>query len=210
MFNLEVHEMNKRLIAVLVIVLLLPVIASIQMAQLSGIEETNEKSPDQSDPLDAAFVEKVRTADFILSVEAPEEVEAGGIFTLKGTLEYIGEGDIRLYHGVPVIRFAIFDEDGKFVDDLRDHPRVYIDIGVTTPLEPGQKMKVEDTWKIDYPGQYELTAKTTILANKDPWEELFEGKNYERFIRDDMSERVKELTKSKIATDPIEITVING
>jgi hypothetical protein len=69
---------------------------------------------------------------------------------------------------------------------------------------------VEDTWKIDYPGQYKLTAKTTILANKDPWKELFEGKNYERFIRDDMSERVKELTKSKIATDPIEITVING
>jgi hypothetical protein len=137
MFNLEVNEINKRLIAVLVIVLLLPVIASIQMAQLSGIEETNEKSPDQSEPLDAAFVEKVRTADFILSVEAPEEVEAGGIFTLKGTLEYIGEGDIRLYHGVPVIRFAIFDEDGKFVDDLRDHPRVYIDIGVTTPLEAG-------------------------------------------------------------------------
>ncbi|MFB0556394.1 MAG: hypothetical protein ACETVW_00845 [Dehalococcoidia bacterium] len=200
--------MNKRLIAVLVIVLLLPVIASIQMAQ--PIEETNEKSPDQTEPLDAAFVEKVRTSDFILSVKVPEEVKAGEEFRVEGMLKYIGEEEIRLFHGVPVIRFAIFDEDGKFVDDLRDHPRVYVDIGVITPLEPGQKMKVEDTWKIDYPGQYELTAKTTILANKDPWEELFEGKNYERFIRDDMSERVKELTKSKIATDPIEITVING
>jgi hypothetical protein len=170
----------------------------------------DEKSRDQTESLDAAFVEKVRTSDFILSVKVPEGVKAGEEFNLKGTLEYIGEGKIRLYSGVPVIRFMIFDEDGKFVDDLRDHPRAYVDIGVITPLEPGQKMKVEDAWKIDYPGQYELIVKTTILANEDPWEELFEGKNYERFIRDDMSERVKELTKSKIATDPIEITVING
>jgi hypothetical protein len=170
----------------------------------------DEKSPDQSELLAAAFVEKVGTADFILSVEAPEEVKAGEVFTLKGTLEYIGEGEIRLYHGIPVIRFSIFDEDREFVDDLRDYPRAYLAIGLITPLEPGQKMKVEDTWKIDHPGQYELIAETTILANEDPWEELFEGKNYERFIRDDMSERVKELTKSKIATDPIEITVIDG
>ncbi|MFW6118313.1 MAG: hypothetical protein ACOC6R_02330 [Chloroflexota bacterium] len=179
---------------------------------LGGVVLTgeDEKSPDQSEPLDAAFVEKVRTAYFILSVKVPEEVKAGEEFRLEGMLKYIGEEEIRLFHGVPLIRFMIFDEDGKFVDDLRDHPRVYLGIGVITPLEPGQKMKVEDTWKIDYPGQYELTVKTTILANKDPWEELFEGKNYERFIRDDMSERVKELTKSKIATEPIEITVING
>lgn len=170
----------------------------------------DEKTPDQTELLDADFVEKVRTSDFILSVKVPEEVKAGEEFRLEGMLKYIGEEEIRLFRGVPLIRFMIFDEDGKFVDDLRDHPRAYVDIGVITPLEPGQKMKVEDTWKIDYPGQYELTAKTTILANKDPWEELFEGKNYERFIRDDMSERVKELTKSKIATDPIEITVING
>jgi hypothetical protein len=171
----------------------------------------DEKSPDQTEPLDAAFVEKVRTSDFILSLKVPEEVKAGEEFRLEGMLKYIGEEEIRLFRGVPPIRFMIFDEDGKFVDDLRDQPRAYLDIGLITPLEPGQKIKVEDTWKIDYPGQYELTAKTTILANKDhPWEELFEGKNYERFIRDHMSERVKELTKSKIATDPIEITVING
>jgi len=71
-------------------------------------------------------------------------------------------------------------------------------------------MKAQDTWKIDHPGEYEIIAATTVLANNDPWEELFEGKNYERFLRGDMTERVKELTRSKIATAPIEITVVNG
>jgi len=71
-------------------------------------------------------------------------------------------------------------------------------------------MTVEDTWRIDYPGEYELIAATTLLANECPWEELFEGKNYERFIRDDVTERVKELIKSRIATGAIEITVTNG
>jgi serpin B len=44
LFNLEVNEMNKRLIAVLVIVLLLPVTASIQMAQLAGGESIKDGS----------------------------------------------------------------------------------------------------------------------------------------------------------------------
>ena len=173
--------------------------------------DQDDKSAGQTEPLDAAFVEEVRTSDFILSVQVPEEVKAGEIFTLRGTLEYIGDEDIRLFHGNPVIRFFVVDDDGKYVaNDLFDYPRVYTLEGVWTRLGSGQEMRVEDTWKIDHPGQYELIAATTLLANECPWEELFEGKNYERFIRDDMTERVKELRRSRIATAPIEITVING
>ncbi len=179
-----------------------------------GNEKTadqNEKSAGQTEPLDAAFVEEVRTSDFILSVEVPEEMRAGEIFTLRGTLEYIGDEDIRLFHGNPVIRFFVVDDDGKYVaNDFFDHLRGYTLEGVWTRLGSGQRMKVEDTWKIDHPGQYELIAATTLLANECPWEELFEGKNYERFLRDVMSGRVRELTRSRIATGPIEITVVNG
>lgn len=175
---------------------------------LAGADETR---PDHTESLDACFREVVRTADFILSVEVPEEVKAGETFTLKATLEYIGEENIRLFHGAPVVLFYIVDGDGRHVaNDLFAHPRAYLGIAVITPLEPGQTMKVEDAWKIDYPGEYELIAATTLLANECPWEELFEGKNYERFLRDDMTERVKELRRSRIATAPMEITVING
>jgi len=86
----------------------------------------NEKRPDHTESLDASFREVVRTSDFILSVEAPREVKAGRTFALKATLEYIGEEDIRLYHGRPVIRFIIFDGDGQNVaNDFLGHPRVY-------------------------------------------------------------------------------------
>ncbi|MBE0431504.1 MAG: hypothetical protein IBX67_06730 [Dehalococcoidia bacterium] len=171
----------------------------------------SEANTDQAESLGAGCPKEVRTSDFILSVEAPKEVKAGGILALKATLEYVGQDKIRLYHGFPVIRFVIFGADGKHVaNDLFGHHRLYLDIGVTTPLELGQRMTIEDTWRIDFPGEYELIATTTLLANKCPWEELFEGKNYERFIRDDMTERVKELTRSRIATGPIEITVTNG
>ncbi|MBE0430578.1 MAG: hypothetical protein IBX67_01995 [Dehalococcoidia bacterium] len=173
--------------------------------------DRNEKSAGQTEPLDGVLVEEVRTSDFILSVEVPEEIRAGEVFTLRGTLEYIGEEDIRLFHGLPVIRFYMVDRDGKYAaNDFLGHPRGYLGIALLTPLETGQKMQVEDTWRIDYPGEYELIAATTLLANECPWEELFEGKNYERFIRDDMTERVKELRRSKIVTAPIEITVIGG
>ncbi len=179
-----------------------------------GNEKTadpNEKSAGRTEPLDAVLVEEVRTADFILSVEVPEQIRAGEVFTLRGTLEYIGEEDIRLFHGHPVIRFYIVDGNGQYVsNDLFAHPRGYTCEGVWTRLGSGQRMKAQDTWKIDHPGEYEIIAATTVLANNDPWEELFEGKNYERFLRGDMTERVKELTRSKIATAPIEITVVNG
>ena len=170
-----------------------------------------ETNAGRTEPLDGALVEVVRTSDFILSVEVPEEIRAGEVFTLRGTLEYIGEENIRLFHGHPVIRFYIVDGNGQYVsNDLFDHLRGYTCEGVWTRLGCGQRMKVEDAWKIDHPGEYELIAATTALANECPWEELFEGKNYERFLRDDMTERVKELTRSKIATAPIEITVVNG
>ncbi len=171
----------------------------------------DDERPDHTESLDACFREVVRTSDFVLSVEAPKEVRAGRAFALKATLEYIGEENIRLFHGSPVVLFYIVDGDGRHVaNDLFAHPRVYLDIGVITPLEPGQKMKVEDMWRVDHPGEYQLIAATTLLANECPWEKLFEGKNYERFIRDDMTERVEELTRSRIATAPMEIIVING
>jgi len=182
-----------------------------------GNEETadqSDKRADQTEPLDAAFVEEVRTPDFILSVEVPEEIRAGEIFALRGTLEYTGEENIRLFHGHPVIRFYIVDGDGRYVaNDFFDHLRGYTLEGVLTPVEPGHKMKVEDTWRIDHPGEYELIAATTGFTIGWPWEESsewFEGKNYERFLRDGMTERVKELTRSRIATGPIEIAVTNG
>ncbi len=204
----------KRRFVILGVVLVVVGLALGGVVLAGGNERTadqNEKSAGQTEALDAALVEEVRTSDFILSVEIPEEIRAGEVFTLRVTLEYIGEEDIRLFHGAPVILFYILDGDGKYVsNDLFDHPRAYLSIAVITPLEPGQTMKVEDAWKIDYPGEYELIAATTLLANECPWEELFEGKNYERFLRDDMTERVEELRRSRIATAPIEITVVDG
>ncbi|GEM_PF-3937032 len=204
----------KRRFAILGVILVVVGLALGGVVPAGGHEDTadqSEKSAGRTEPLDGALVEEVRTSDFILSVEVPEEIRAGEVFTLRGTLEYIGEGDIRLFHGVPVVRFYIVDGDGKHVaNDLFAHPRAYLSIAVITPLEPGQTMKVEDAWRIDHPCEYELIAATTLLANECPWEELFEGKNYERFLRDDMTERVKELRRSRIATGPIEITVVDG
>jgi len=204
----------KRRFAVLGVILVVVGLALGGVVLSGGHEnpaDQGEKSAGHTEPLDGALVEEVRTPDFILSVEAPEEIRAGEVFTLRGTLEYTGEEDIRLFHGHPVIRFFVVDDDGRYVaNDFFDHLRGYTCEGVWTRLGSGQRMKVQDTWKIDHPGEYEITAATTVLANSDPWEELFEGKNYERFLRDDMTERVKELTRSKIATAPIEITVVNG
>jgi len=207
----------KRRFAVLGVILVVVGLALGGVVLAGGHEDTAdqiEMNAGRTEPLDGALVEQVRTSDFFLSVEVPEEIRAGEVFTLRGTLQYIGEEDMRLFHGHPVVRFFVVDDDGKYVaNDLFDHIRGFTLEGVLTPVAPGHKMKVEDTWKIDHPGEYELIAVTTVLANEWPWEEsfgLFEGKNYERFLRDGMTERVKELTRSKIATAPLEITVVNG
>lgn len=112
----------------------------------------------------------VTTTDLILSVEVPEEIKAGEVFTLRGTLEYIGEGKARLSHGYRVIRFDMYDGDGNPVaNDLDDHPftGLHPAIVATTPLEPGQEIQVEERWRIDRPGEYQLVAKTTRPAT-DP------------------------------------------
>jgi len=129
------------------------------------LAEGNEESPDHTQSQDAGSAEVVRTQEFVLSVEVPEEIKAGEIFALKGTLEYIGEGEMRLYSQVPAIRFIMFDGDGEYVaNDLFDHPRVYNASAEIIPLEPGWTRTVEDVWRIDYPGEYKLIATTSAVA----------------------------------------------
>ncbi len=124
-----------------------------------------EKSPYHTQSLDPGSPQEVRTSDFILSVEVPEEIRAGEIFTLKGTLKYSGEGEMRFYSQVPAIRFFMLDGDGEYVaNDLFDHPRVYTDLAEIIPLEPGWTRTVEDTWRIDYPGEYRLIVTTSKAA----------------------------------------------
>lgn len=151
----------KRRLAVVGVVLVVVGLALVGVVFAGG----NEKSPDHTQSLDAGSPEEVRTSDFILSVEVPEEIKAGEIFTLKATLKYIGEGEMRLHSQVPVIRFFMFDGDGEYAaNDLFYHPRLYPSIAEIIPLEPGQEMKVDDTWRIDYPGEYELIATTSRIA----------------------------------------------
>jgi len=167
------------------------------------------------------FEEKIETQDFVMMLKGPKQIEVGEKFNVTGTLEYKGEEPIELFHGEPIIDIWIKDENKERIHTKYDVPENYgyTDEGHTTSLDSGDKMQIKDTSdievrkiesrrKIDSHGSYFLDAKTTILLKESPAGELFEGKNYERFIDEDMTERVKELQKSKIAIEkPIEVTV---
>ncbi len=137
-------------------------------AQPSHSREPDTGAPPHtlSPPVTDCYPEaKADQSDFILSVGIPGQVKAGEVFTLKGTLEYIGEGKAQLSHGYYVVLFYMYDGDGQPVaNDLYDHPRLIPSIVVITPLEPGQEMKVEEKWKIDYPGEYKLIATTSTAG----------------------------------------------
>lgn len=50
--------------------------------------------------------EKVEVSDFILEVTTTTIIQIGQILKVKGTLTYVGEETVNLFHGSPVIRFS--------------------------------------------------------------------------------------------------------
>jgi hypothetical protein len=129
------------------------------------LARANQGSPDHTQSQEAGSATEVRTSGFIMSVEAPERIRAGEAFALKGTLEYIGEGEIRLDSQIPTIRFFMFDGHGEYVtNDFFGEPRLYTALAEILLLRPGQKITVEDMWRIDHPGEYELIARTDRVA----------------------------------------------
>lgn len=150
----------------------------------------NNKMGDQQ-----LVTEEVEASNFILEVTAPTVIENGQILKVKGTLKYVGDETIKLFHGEPIIHFSFTGSNEN---------RSYTDMGYTTQLETGQIIEVEDEFKVSEVGKHSLIARTTILEVDG---ELIEGTGNEEYIKSDMSERIIELEKSKITLKPIMIEV---
>ena len=139
--------------------------------------------------------EEVEASNFILEVTTTTVIENGQTLKVKGTLKYVGDETIELFHGGPIIRFSFTGSN--------EH-RSYEDMGHTTQLETGQIMEVEDEFKVSEVGKHNLIARTTILEVDG---EPIAGKGNEEYIKSDMSEQIIELEKSKITLKPIMIEV---
>ncbi len=139
--------------------------------------------------------EEVEASNFILEVTTPTVIENGQTLKVKGTLKYVGDETIKLFHGGPIIRFSFTGSNEN---------RSYRDMGYTTQLETGQIMKVEDEFKVSEVGKHSLKARTTTLEVNG---ELIAGIGNEEYIKSDMSERIIKLEKSKITLKPIMIEV---
>ena len=139
--------------------------------------------------------EKVEAANFILEVTTPTVIENGQTLKVKGTLKYVGDKTIKLFHGEPIIRFSF---------NSSNENRSYTDMGYTTQLETGQIIEVEDEFKVSEVGKHSLIARTTTLEVNG---ELITGIGNEEYIKSDMNERIIKLEKSKITIKPIRIEV---
>jgi hypothetical protein len=139
--------------------------------------------------------ESVETSDFVLEVTTPTVIEDGKTLKVKGTLKYIGDKTVNLFHGGPIIRFSFTGSN---------ETREYNDKGYSTELKPGQMIEVEDEFKVTKAGKHQLLARTTALqVDGKP----IEGEGNEKFIKENMNERILELENSKLTLNPIEIHV---
>jgi uncharacterized lipoprotein NlpE involved in copper resistance len=141
------------------------------------------------------ITERVEASDFVLEVTTPTVVEEGNILKVKGTLTYIGDKTINLFHGGPIIRFTFTGSN---------ETRAYEDRGYITELKTGQTIEIEDEFQASKTGRQSLVARTTLLKVNG---ELIEGIGNEKYIKENKNERILELKKSKITLEPIEIVV---
>ncbi|RSL35091.1 hypothetical protein D7Z54_00515 [Salibacterium salarium] len=137
--------------------------------------------------------ERIEASEFVLEITTPTVVENGNTLKVKGTLTYIGDKTINLYHGRPIIRFTFSDEIYEYEDQ-----------GFSTELKTGQTIEVENEFQVSKTGKQNLTARTTMLQVNG---ELIEGIGNEKYIKENMTERAAEIEKSKIALEPFEVLV---
>ncbi|UMZ74399.1 hypothetical protein [Natranaerofaba carboxydovora] len=120
---------------------------------------------DEQAAKESDFRSGVKTDNFYLFVEGPEQIKTGKEFSLKGTLEYIGEDEIKLKHDKPIIRFAILDEDSQIIEGKKAFT-TELPLSQIKLLNPGDKLEVKETMKLNKSGDFEVRAKTTTLQEK--------------------------------------------
>ncbi len=102
--------------------------------------------------------DKVEKANFIFTISSPSTVKVGEVFTIEGLLKYVGEGNLDIFHGGPIIRFSIFDKNRNEIDKIH-----YNDEGFNTDLTPNETINVKREFSLQKPGEYQVVAKTEII-----------------------------------------------
>lgn len=139
--------------------------------------------------------QSVEASDFVLEVTTSTVIRKGWTLKVKGILKYIGDENVKLSHGGPIIRFSFTGSNES---------RAYKDLGYVTKLEPGQTFKVEDEFKVTKTGKHKLTVRTTTLEVNRA---LIEGVGNERYLNENKVGHNLELEKSRLSMHPIEIQV---
>lgn len=151
------------------------------------------------------MTDHVETELFLFEVNYPSFEDSKSLVELKGKLTYKGEEDSILFHGKPLIRFIVLNEDGEIIID-----NSYEDIEITTTLKHGEVIEVTDHIKIDKKGTYKIIGFTTGLELNG---EYLLGTGNDFFIKmlDDKStkpsERIYQIENSRLTIDSISIEI---